>query len=545
MRGVPLPRRILVHPWQHWRTGPFFQPRGEIPSSNGRVREGGYCGHHCTKAPDSPAVTQEDEDDPLDLMAYVQILRRRWRTMLAVMLAVVAAAAAMTMLTTPLYTSSTQFFVSTADSSNSSQLAQGGTFTQQRVKSYSELLKSPKLLNPVIEKVGTDESVTALAAKITATTPPDTVLIDVTVTDPDPTQARDVAQAIAETFPTVVSDLEKVSEDAASPVKVTLLREPTTADAPVSPKPVRNLVLGLVLGLLLGFAAAVLKQLLDTKLRSKEDVEAVTDAVVLGGIPFDADAEKHPLIIRADPLAGRAEAFRSLRTNLQFVDAANHPRVIVVTSSIAGEGKSSTTANLALAMAESGASVCVVEGDLRRPKLLDYLGLEGSVGLTDVLINRYELDDVLQPFGAHSLNVLGAGPTPPNPSELLGSTAMRDVLENLRRRFDFVLIDGAPVLPVTDSTVLTRLADGAIVVAGSGIVTKDQFDHALETFETVKGTVLGIVLNRIPRQARGGYYDYRYEYRPEGTGSPRRSRVKGSRRSSEETTRPRRDLVGS
>lgn len=465
--------------------------------------------------------------------------------MIAVALSVLAISAVLTLLSTPQYTSSTQFFISTADSASTAQLAQGGTFTQQRVKSYSELLKAPKLLDPVIAQSGVSDKPGALAGKITATTPPDTVLLDVTVTDPSPAKARDIAQAIAEVFPTVVADLERVSPTADSPVKVTLLREPTQSDAPVSPRPLRNLALGLVLGVLLGFGASLLKQLLDTKLRSKEDVEALTETVVLGGIPFDADADKHPLIIQADPHAGRAEAFRALRTNLQFVDATNHPRVIVVTSSIAGEGKSTTAANLALAMAESGASVCVVEGDLRRPRLLTYLGLEGSVGLTDVLIGRYELDDVLQPFGAHSLTVLGAGATPPNPSELLGSTSMRTVLDDLRHRYDYVLIDGAPVLPVTDSTVLTRLADGAIIVAGSGVVSKDQFDHALETFETVNGTVLGIVLNRVPRQARGGYYDYRYEYRPEATGKPAEGRRRRRGRSEADTTRPRKDLVGS
>ncbi|GAA4110659.1 polysaccharide biosynthesis tyrosine autokinase [Knoellia locipacati] len=480
-------------------------------------------------------------------MSYVQIVRRRWRTLVAVSLVVLALAAGLTLISTPLYTSSTQFFVSTADSASSTQLAVGSTFTQQRVKSYSQLLKTPRLLDPVIAKSGASDTPGGLAGKITATTPPDTVLIDVSVTDPDATKARDIAQAISAEFPKMVDDLERVSADADSPVKVTVVREPSVASSPVSPRPARNLALGLVLGLLAGFAAAVVKQMLDTKLRTKEDVEAMTDAVVLGGIPFDADAEKHPLIIQADPLSGRAEAFRSLRTNLQFVDAANHPRVLVVTSSIAGEGKSTTTANLALAMAESGASVCVVEGDLRRPRLLTYLGLEGSVGLTDVLIGRYELDDVLQPFGAHSLTVLGAGASPPNPSELLGSTSMRNTLDELRRRFDYVLIDGAPVLPVTDSTVLTRLADGAIIVAGSGVVTKDQFDHALETFETVNGTVLGVVLNRIPRQSRGGYYDYRYEYRPEGQPSSKRSEKSGRRRRGQDdtTTRPRKDLVGS
>lgn len=455
-------------------------------------------------------------------MTYAQILRRRWRTLAVVTVAVLLVAGTLTLVATPQYTSSTQFFVSTADSANSSQLAQGSTFTQQRVKSYSQVLKAPRLLEPVIEEAGVDDSVQALADKIATTIPPDTVLINVTVTDPSPAKARGVAKAIADVFPAVVAELERVSPTADSPVKVTVLREPDVSTVPVSPRPARNLALGLVLGLLLGFGAAVLKHLLDTKLRSKEDVEHLTDAVILGGIPFDDDAAKHPLIIQADPHAGRSEAFRSLRTNLQFIDATEHPRVMVVTSSVAGEGKSTTTANLALAIAESGASVCVVEGDLRRPRMLTYLGLAGSVGLTDVLIGRCELDDVLQPFGSHSMTVLGAGATPPNPSELLGSPAMRDALEELRQRFDFVLIDGAPVLPVTDSTVLTRITDGALLVAGSGIVTKDQFDRALETFATVNGTVLGIVLNRLPRERRGSYYDYRYEYRPEGTATTRR-----------------------
>ena len=145
----------------------------------------------------------------------------------------------------------------------------------------------------------------------------------------------------------------------------------------------------------------------------------------------------------------------------------------MVTSSIASEGKSSTSANLGLALAESGASVCVIEGDLRRPKLLDDMGLEGSVGLTDVLIGRYDLVDVIQPFGRLSLSILGAGPTPPNPSELLGSTAMRDVLAELRRSYDYVIIDAPPLLPVTDGAVLPlrRMARSSSWAAVSSLRT--------------------------------------------------------------------------
>ncbi len=457
----------------------------------------------------------------MDLRTYLHILRRRWMTVFVVGSLCVILAGAITLLTPNRYQSNVEFFVSTSQAADSADLAQGSTFTQKRVKSYTQIVKTPIVLGPVIEESGVDLTPAELQPNVDATSPPDTVLLKVSVRDRSREQARTLAQALSTEFPAIVEQLESVNPDQPSPVKLTLVGPPTSSDVAVSPRPLRNIALGMVLGLLLGVAVAVVKHLLDRKIRSKDDVEEVTEAVVLGGIPFDSDAEKRPLIIQADPLSGRAEAFRSLRTNLQFIDAASHPRVMVVTSSIAGEGKSSTVANLALAMAEARQRVCVIEADLRRPKLLSYLGMEGSVGLTDVLIGRVALDDVLQPFGSHSLTVLGAGAAPPNPSELLGSEGMIDVLRYLSGRYDHVIIDGPPLLPVTDSAVLSRLADGAIVVVGSGVVSRDQLDGALDNLRTANAAVLGIVLNRIPKEERGAYYDYRYEYRPTVDGEGR------------------------
>ena len=267
-----------------------------------------------------------------------------------------------------------------------------------------------------------------------------------------------------------------------------------------------------LLGLLGGTALALLRDRLDTKIRSKADVEAAAeDITVLGAIPYDSDAPKHPLILEADPHSSRAEAFRSLRTNLQFVDATDHPQVLTVTSSLAGEGKTTTTANLAFALANSGSSVCLIEGDLRRPRLLTYLGLEGGVGLTDVLIGRVALKDVAQRFGEHRLMVIGSGATPPNPSELLGSEPMKAVLDDLRGRFDYVVIDAPPLLPVTDAAVLSTQTDGTVLVAGADIVNRDQMLEAIEMLEAVNANILGVVVNRVQRGARGNYYDYRYE----------------------------------
>ena len=447
----------------------------------------------------------------MELQDYLRILRKRWLTIVITTLVVVGLAAAATALQTKQYASSTQFFVSVSGA-DTTQLQQGSTFTQERVKSYSELLTTPRALNPVAEELGGGVEASDLADKVTVTTPPETVLLQVEVTDTSPEDAQEIATAIGETFPEVVSEIEQPEGNGTSPIKVSMVKEATTDDTPVSPQPLRNLGLGLVLGLLLGFGLAMVRHLLDTTVRTNEDVEEITEEPMVGAVHYDPRAGKEPLIVESDPSSPRSEAFRSLRTNLMFVNAATHPRTILVTSSIPGEGKSTTIANLALTLTQSGSRVCLVEADLRRPRLMEYLHLEGSAGLTDVLIERASIDDVLQPYGSDGLEVLGAGAIPPNPSELLASEAMSRVLTALSARFDYVLIDTPPVLPVTDAVVLSTKVDGVIVLVGTTIVRKEQLEATLNSINAVDNTVLGLVLNRVGHKTSGGYGAGYYGY---------------------------------
>lgn len=469
---------------------------------------------------------------------YMTALRARWRIVVATVLAGLAVAVAVLLLATPRYEASAELFVSTQTGSASSiDLLQGSSFTQQRVKSYTAIATSPAVLRPVIDELGLDVDPATLARSVTATTPTDTVLIDISVRDTSPQQASRIADAVARQFGQTVISLERPSGNGSTPVRVTVVQQPTVPTAAVSPRPVLDLGLGLILGLALGIGLALLRHVMDRAVRSEQDVAAVSSAPVLGSIAFDDQASERPLVVQADPHGPRAEAFRALRTNLQFVGVSDRPHSIVVTSSIPGEGKSTTTANLACTLAAGGSRVVVVEGDLRRPRVARYLGLEDAVGLTDVLIGRSPLDEVLQQWGADgNLAVLACGPIPPNPSELLGSDAMGRVLDELVQRFDHVLIDAPPLLPFTDAAVLSRVTGGTLLVVGAEKIDRDVLRRALDALERVDTTVLGIVMNLVPKRTALGYgyrygYGYGYDLTADGQrrpppGGPLRSRLR-------------------
>ena len=452
----------------------------------------------------------------MELRDYLRVLRARWRLILLCTLLAVGAAAAATYATTPVYQAEAQLFVSTTqvESANAGSLQQGGQFAQQRVRSYADIVDSPLVLEDVVDELGLSISARQLAERIEASAPLDTVLINVTASDPDAALAQAIANATAARFSEVAAELETPEGSTASPVMVTVVRPADLPEAPASPRPTLNLALGLLVGLAVGVGAALLRDALDTSVKTVATVQEELGLSPLGIIGYDADAQRRPLIVHAEPGSTRAEAFRQLRTNLRFIDVDRPPRSIVVTSAGPAEGKSTTTANLAIALSQAGERVLLVEGDLRRPRIAQYLGLEGAIGLTDVLVGRAGLEDVLQPWGDGSLRVLASGPTPPNPSELLGSHQMEELLKRLEDEASLVLIDAPPLLPVTDGAVLARQASGAVLVIRAGKTTKDSARRALETLQSVDAHVYGAVLTMVPIKGpdayRYGYYGYGY-----------------------------------
>ncbi len=444
----------------------------------------------------------------MELEQYLQILRRYWRSSLAVVFLCVAVAAGYTMLQTPTYTSSSTVFLTVESGGTAGELSQGATYAERQVTSFVKVATTAKVLDPVIRQLGLDTTPTKLASQLTVTSPASTSIINITANNSEAQQAAGLANAVAASLVMAVEELSPPGPDGTRLVSATIIDEALVPAAPSAPRPAMNLALGALLGVLLGFGQALLRHTLDTRLITTEDLERVSDAPLLAAIGTnDGPADR---AVAEGTRWTNAEAYRRLRTNVGFVGLGGERRSsIVVTSSVAGEGKTETIVNLAKVLAQAGESVLLVDADLRRPQVAERMRLDGELGLTDILTGRGRLNDLIIDVAPGYLAVLPAGTVPPNPSELLGSEAMGNLLAAAEERYDYVLLDTPPLLPVTDAVVLAAQTGGAIVVARSGQVKRPQLEAALGILEAGDVTVLGTVLNDVPTRHStyyGGYY---------------------------------------
>ncbi|MFE4674228.1 polysaccharide biosynthesis tyrosine autokinase [Streptomyces sp. NPDC056721] len=456
----------------------------------------------------------------MDLHGFLKALARRWPTVVVCLVLATGAALAATNLSTPVYEARTQLFVATRTGDDTTQMNEGQSFSQARVQSYAAIVTTGQVTRPVVKELRLHTTAEELASRITAAAPLNTVLIDITVRDADPKRAARIANAVAQRFSTVVERLEapKRAADsqqtgkkrraavASSPVSLGITQEAVAPAGPVSPRPLLNLVAGVLGGLLLGAGLVALRETLDTTLKTSEALGEFTTLPGLGTIPYDKNVPRQPLV-SADVHSPRAEAFRKLRTNLQFSQVDEPPRIIAVTSSVPGEGKTNTAVNLALSLAEAGLSTCLVDGDLRRPCVASTFGLVQDAGLTTVLIGQARIEDVMQQAGGQ-LSVLASGAVPPNPTELLASARMEEVLRELADTHDVVIVDTAPLLPVADTVGLASFTQGALLVVRAAKTSREQVRTAADSLDRVNVRVLGTVFNMapVPRGNRYGTY---------------------------------------
>jgi capsular exopolysaccharide synthesis family protein len=458
----------------------------------------------------------------MELSDYIRVVRAYWRGVVVLVLLGVGAAAAFSLTQPKVYQADAAGFVSTGTSSNAGEASVGDALAKSRATSYVDLATSRATAQDVIDDLGLRAAPASLISGITVTQPPDTVLIKISARASSPREAQRLADAWVRALKHEVDQVENPTGTLTQALRIVPIESAALPARPISPNTQRNIALGGLGGLVLGVGYALLRSQLDRKVRRAEDIERDFGVTVAGTVPASQAMVRRkgglvPLVVldgprkHHDPVHA-SEAILKLRTNLQFMDIDSPPRVIVVTSPLPADGKSTIAANLAAALAMSDRRVVLIDGDLRRPVVAESFGLIEGAGLTDLLIGRVKFADVAQHVGAlPNLTIIAAGGTPPNPSELLGSRAMRRLLDKLADTGYTVIIDAPPLLPVTDAAVLTASSDGALVVVSAGQTVDSQLGAALASINAVQGHTLGVVLNKVSPKSLdtveyGGYY---------------------------------------
>jgi capsular exopolysaccharide synthesis family protein len=485
----------------------------------------------------------------MDVHEYLGVLRRGVVfIVLGIMLGLLGGAAVQSM-EGPSYSATSRDLVTNKTSGDLNDWLQASTFTQGRIASYVLVASSGLVLQPVIDDLGLETTVEDLARQITVTAPPQTFIIEITATAASPELARDIANAVSAEFADVVSNqLENGSATGVSdagtdatpspaatpaataaatptptpstttlpdgtvvpiskpiaPVRIVNIEE---AVLPTGPLPTNSgllLIVGGVLGLAVGLLAASLREAFDTRVRGPKDIATVAHIPVLGDIPADRAVWTTPLVARSGAGAPIAEAFRALRAHIDHIRVRDGRHSFVLTAAGPRQGTTTVTANLAVALANTATSVVVVDADLRTSALSRLFGIHGALGLTELLAGRTTLDAALHSSDGGRLMVLPAGGRPSNPGELLATPTMREVLAELRRRFEVVLIDAPAISEVTDAAVLGSFDSSTLLVLAEGTTTRPRLEDALVLLASGGSTPIGIVLDGIPRRGLFG-----------------------------------------
>lgn len=413
-----------------------------------------------------------------------------------------------------LYAATSNGLVMVGNATTASEEQSNSQLAEDKANLYAFLVSKTPVAEQVVEDLDLDVPPGAIAGRFSASVDASVNSLTVTAIGSTPEEARDLANAVVDA---VAAYALEVQTGEANPKQAPLTRivpveEAQLPGAPFTPDYRRAAMQGALGGLGLAYAVLIARRLIDRRIRSAKHVEEATGAAVLGVIPQDDSLDQAHRGVRGD-LGRAAEAFRLLRTNLRFVDVDNEPRRIVVTSALAGEGKSTVSANIARLVAEAGTEVLLVDADLRRPMIATTFEIDGAVGLTQALAGDVDVREVIVETGMPHLSLLPAGRIPPNPSELLGSLRMKQFIDELSHDY-LVILDAPPLLPVTDAGLLSAFCDGALLVQAAGKTQIEQSQHCRRILDQVGSRLLGVVLNKAPVKGAsaiaygGGYGAY-------------------------------------
>ena len=479
------------------------------------------------------------ERDALHARSFFSVLGRRRLLFLSIFAVVVGTAVITTLSTPPTYRATSKIVVGQGNSLF--QPGQAGA-VQPFTATMSDLIKSTVVAQQVIEDLGLLETPDELLSRVGVSFNPDTAVLNLSVEGNDRDEVVRIANSFGESFSSLVrfrfgaTDVSTTDPNEQPPLTATVWDPAYATVDPIRPRPVRDIAIAIMLALVFATVVAFLREHLDRALRTREEVEKTLGAPVIGQIPLTRRPQRQPPLALADQLRDAAEAYRTLRTNLQYLGVRRPLKTILVSSASPGQGKTTVTANLAFAIASSGANTLVIDGDLRRPQLQHALRVEGQhPGLTNVLLGTVSLERAVIGLSLPSTNgqrdaaagrigLLPSGPIPPNPSELLSTDGMRRTIEEAGAGWEYVLIDSPPLLVVSDALELARIVDGVMLVTRQGQLSGEEAREVRQLVERLEMNLLGVVMTGTT-QPTAYYYGHDEGSTPPPPGRPARPSV--------------------
>jgi capsular exopolysaccharide synthesis family protein len=440
---------------------------------------------------------------------YLHSIRKHWLWVVIPTIVVTVAVGILSMEAPRVYRSTATLYVSLNSGRTVTDLNQGSSYAQTQMASFGRMATMPIVLQPVIASLGLGMSVKDLGNQVSATTPASQFMIDVSASSGSAEMAQKIANSVAGQLSSVIEEVSPATTEGDSTVQATVVSQAALPLYPIAPNTKRNVAAAAFAALVLGLLGAVVRDLLDTRVRTKEDVDATANVPVLGRVSGPRSRRRRSGEVRVlQPDGPQSEDIRRIRANLQMVGRVGEPQAFVFTSAMPGEGKSYCATHVAESLAAAGTKVLLIDADLRRPTVAAYLGIGGRAGLTEYLLGRAEFEDLRQEYGPN-LSVLASGGIPPNPAELLSSAPFHTLLEMACEQFDVVILDTPPLLPVADAAVVARAATGVVLVVDSTRTRRAQLSQSAEAVRLGGGRLVGAVLNRT---AGDTVTSYHYEY---------------------------------
>jgi polysaccharide biosynthesis transport protein len=460
----------------------------------------------------------------MELSRYIRIVRRRLWMIVALPIVAALSAGFVSFLLPPVYEAHVSVYVRLAQPLVSTDPTGVSLNSDQVVRTYASLVTERQLLQSVINELGLKITPEDLSKEITATPVPNTTKLDVAVRNTNPALARDLDNSlVADLIAEVNQFQQQASQTSNSATRDNLfvVSPAVLPDRPVSPTKLVDVMLAFGAGLVVALGVAFLVDYLDQSIKNDDELTERLGLLTLSHIAFVPPVTaKRGELVALDAQSNSAEAFKALRTSILFATLDEDQKEIVVTSAGPGEGKSRTAANLAVVLAQAGHKTLLIDADFRRPSQHKIFGRVRNVGLSNLILrDAIESEAVVAHDPVPNLWVLTSGPPPPNPSELLGSGRMRELIIKLRGFFAYVIIDTPPINFVTDALILAANANGTVLVVEQGRTTYPALKRAQQMLGRVRARTLGAVMNKV-RTSSGAYaYGY-YAGLTSGVGQP-------------------------